>query len=137
MKLLAENVAGPKVKALLSMGWSKLLLAGLITDREVQSFYLSTHSIVQITFQVIRGLIRDLILVYLHPSTRDNQELRQCLTFFFPAYSYSSTVNQKIMTEVCIIWNLHAWNLTPCVRFSLKRSKASMKLARNLKKTRK
>lgn len=39
-------------------------------------------------------------MAYLSPSTMDNQELRQCLSYFFPVYCYSSPANQRCMREV-------------------------------------
>lgn len=56
-------------------------------------------------------VLRSLVLVYMSPETADNQELRQCLTYFFPVYSYSSSLNQTRMQKVCLevlIWNLHS-----------------------------
>lgn len=47
-------------------------------------------------------MIKKLIKLYLIPSTAGNQGLRQCLTFFFPVYSYSSPLNQKRIQEVFI-----------------------------------
>jgi len=40
------------------------------------------------------------MLAALSPATAENQELRQCLTGFFPVYSYMSAKNQKNMTHV-------------------------------------
>ncbi|KAF8635378.1 hypothetical protein AX15_000383 [Amanita polypyramis BW_CC] len=71
--------ASPKVKALLAIGMSKLVLCGMITDIQV---------------------VKKMIITYLSPNTTDNQELRQCLTFFFPVYCYSSTANQIQMCEI-------------------------------------
>ncbi|KAK2461194.1 hypothetical protein APHAL10511_006721 [Amanita phalloides] len=69
----------PKVKALLAIGISKLVLCGMITDVKA---------------------VKKLIVTYLSPDTTDNQELRQCLTFFFPVYCYSSSANQLRMREI-------------------------------------
>jgi len=41
------------------------------------------------------------MLAALSPATAGNQPLRQCLTGFFPVYSYMSAKNQKSMTDVC------------------------------------
>jgi len=41
-----------------------------------------------------------LALIYLSPDTADNQELRQCLSYFFPAYSYSTPAHQCLMQKV-------------------------------------
>ncbi|KAJ7598768.1 nuclear condensing complex subunit [Mycena floridula] len=67
------------VQAILCMGLAKLLLAGLITDPRV---------------------LTSLLLTYISPSTKDNAELRQCLSYFFPAYCYSSGDNQDRMRSV-------------------------------------
>ena len=40
-----------------------------------------------------------LALIYLSPDTVDNQELRQCLSYFFPAYSYSAPAHQRLMQK--------------------------------------
>jgi hypothetical protein len=40
-----------------------------------------------------------LALIYLSPDTADNQELRQCLSYFFPAYSYSAPTHQRLMQK--------------------------------------
>lgn len=39
-------------------------------------------------------------MAYVSPVTANNQELRQCLSYFFPAYSYSSAANQRRMQSV-------------------------------------
>ncbi|KAM6503308.1 Nuclear condensing complex subunit [Amanita muscaria] len=70
-----------KVKALLAMGISKLVLCGMVTDIKA---------------------IKNLIITYLSPDTVDNQELRQCLTFFFPRFCYSSAANQIRLREIFI-----------------------------------
>jgi hypothetical protein len=41
-----------------------------------------------------------LALIYLSPDTAENQELRQSLSYFFPAYSYSSPAHQHLMQKV-------------------------------------
>jgi hypothetical protein len=41
-----------------------------------------------------------LALIYLSPDTAENQELRQSLSYFFPAYSYSSPGHQRLMQRV-------------------------------------
>ncbi|KAF8965273.1 nuclear condensing complex subunit [Flammula alnicola] len=73
----------PKVKAALCEGTSKLVLSGLITDVDVG------HKI--------------LLKTYISPLTAGNQELRQCLTFFFQIYSHSSPANQARMREIFIL----------------------------------
>ncbi|KAH7887136.1 nuclear condensing complex subunit [Phlebopus sp. FC_14] len=70
-----------KVQALLCIGLAKLILAGMIFDERV---------------------LKSLVVAYLSPDTVDNQELRQCLTYFFPVYCYSSSVNQRRMQQISI-----------------------------------
>ena len=69
-----------KVHALVCIGTAKLMLAGMIADER---------------------LLLALTLAYISPETVGNHELRQCLSYFFPVYCYSSSVNQRRMQEVC------------------------------------
>lgn len=41
-----------------------------------------------------------LILLYFLPDTAANYALRQCLSYFFPAFCYSSTTNQSRFSKV-------------------------------------
>ncbi|KAG2337723.1 hypothetical protein BDR05DRAFT_894747 [Suillus weaverae] len=70
-----------KVQALLCIGLAKLVLAGMICDDKV---------------------LQSLVAAYLAPDTIDNQEVRQCLAYFFPVYCYSSAVNQRRMQRLFI-----------------------------------
>ncbi|KAK0203511.1 nuclear condensing complex subunit [Desarmillaria ectypa] len=74
------------VQAVLCIGICKLLLAGLVRDPKV---------------------LTTLVLTYISPSTSDNPELRQCLSYFFPVYCYSSLENQARMQSIFI----NAFNL--------------------------
>ncbi|KAK0449796.1 nuclear condensing complex subunit [Desarmillaria tabescens] len=74
------------VQAILCIGICKLLLAGLVRDPKV---------------------LTTLVLTYISPSTSDNPELRQCLSYFFPVYCYSSLENQARMQSIFI----NAFNL--------------------------
>ena len=47
-----------------------------------------------------RQVLKSLVVAYLSPDTAENQELRQCLAYFFPVYCYSSSENQKRMRQV-------------------------------------
>ncbi|KAK0494637.1 nuclear condensing complex subunit [Armillaria luteobubalina] len=69
------------VQAVLCIGICKLLLAGLVKDPKV---------------------LTTLVLTYISPSTSDNPELRQCLSYFFPVYCYSSLENQARMQSIFI-----------------------------------
>ncbi|EKM57502.1 uncharacterized protein PHACADRAFT_90256 [Phanerochaete carnosa HHB-10118-sp] len=67
-----------KVLALICVGLSKLMLSGMISDDRI---------------------LRALILEYVSPNSATNQELRQCLSYFFPVYCYSSAANQRRMQK--------------------------------------
>ncbi|KAI0266182.1 nuclear condensing complex subunit [Gloeopeniophorella convolvens] len=58
------NEESDKVQALICTGFAKLMLSGMISDERV---------------------LTSLALIYLSPDTAENQELRQCLSYFFPA----------------------------------------------------
>ncbi|KAH8989792.1 nuclear condensing complex subunit [Lactarius hatsudake] len=73
------NEESDKVQALICTGFAKLMLSGMISDERVLS---------------------SLALIYLSPDTADNQRLRQCLSYFFPAFSYSSPTHQRLMQEI-------------------------------------
>jgi hypothetical protein len=45
-------------------------------------------------------VLKSLVLLYLSPATAENQELRQCLSYFLPVYCYSSPANQRKMQSV-------------------------------------
>ncbi|PCH39141.1 hypothetical protein WOLCODRAFT_110578 [Wolfiporia cocos MD-104 SS10] len=87
---LLENEEAEKVQALLCIGISKLMLSGMITDDR---------------------LLRGLVLVYISPETSSNQELRQCLSYFFPVYCYSSPVNQRRMQKIFVPLYEHLTNI--------------------------
>ena len=38
--------------------------------------------------------------MFISPETVHNQELRQCLSYFFPIFCYSSLANQRYMQKV-------------------------------------
>ncbi|KAI0040302.1 ARM repeat-containing protein [Auriscalpium vulgare] len=78
LKVLNETDA-EAVQAALCIGFAKLMLSGMLVDERVLS---------------------SLVLIYLAPDTADNQELRQCLSYFFPVYCFSSPVNQRRMQQV-------------------------------------
>ncbi|KDR80169.1 hypothetical protein GALMADRAFT_62541 [Galerina marginata CBS 339.88] len=74
-----EAEESPEAQAVLVTGLCKLLLAGIITETRV---------------------LTSLALMYISPTTSDNQELRQCLSYFFPVYAYSSPANQNRMSSI-------------------------------------
>ncbi|KAL0058503.1 chromosome condensation complex Condensin, subunit G [Marasmius tenuissimus] len=76
---MLESEESSQVQTVLCVGICKLLLSGQVTDTRV---------------------LASLILTYVSPATSDNAELRQCLTYFFPLYCYSSSQNQSRMQSV-------------------------------------
>lgn len=68
-----------KVQALMCVGLAKLVLSGIVSDDRV---------------------LKSLVVAYLSPDTVDNQELRQCLSYFFPVFCCSSSVNQRQMMQI-------------------------------------
>ena len=79
---LLESEEQDAVQALLCVGLSKLMLAGMVADQRV---------------------LQTLILIFISPETAENQELRQCLSYFLPVYSYSSQANQNRMRKVRVV----------------------------------
>ncbi|KAI0360255.1 ARM repeat-containing protein [Trametes cingulata] len=78
---LLEAEERERVQALLVVGIAKLMLAGMVTDERV---------------------LQTLVLVFISPETASNQPLRQCLSYFFPVYAYSSAANQQRMRKIFI-----------------------------------
>ncbi|KAF8124444.1 nuclear condensing complex subunit [Boletus edulis] len=64
-----------------------LMLEGMISDERVR-------------FCWTIGVLKCLVVAYLSPDMADNQELRQCLAYFFSVDCYSSSVNQKWMRQI-------------------------------------
>ena len=80
----------------MAVGFSKLLLAGSIADASV-----SNHKSRPSGFDThVLKVLAALALSYVNFETRENQELRQCLSYFFPVYCYSSWANQSQMRSV-------------------------------------
>ncbi|RDX45406.1 hypothetical protein OH76DRAFT_1420865 [Lentinus brumalis] len=78
---LLDSDESERVQALLCVGIAKLMLAGMVADERV---------------------LTTLVLAYVSPDTANNQELRQCLSYFLPVYSYSSAANQDRMRRIFI-----------------------------------
>ncbi|SJX60507.1 related to Condensin complex subunit 3 [Sporisorium reilianum f. sp. reilianum] len=62
-------------------GMAKLMLTGMVDDDEA---------------------LKSLVLIYMSPETVDNQELRQCLSYFLPVYCGSSSRNQRRLQRVFV-----------------------------------
>ncbi|KAF8317697.1 hypothetical protein DL93DRAFT_527157 [Clavulina sp. PMI_390] len=69
----------PEIHAVACEGMAKLMLSGIVTDENV---------------------LARLVSLFLDPGTVDNQALRQCLSYFFPVYCYSSPTNQRRMQKI-------------------------------------
>ncbi|GAV99813.1 condensin subunit cnd3 [Lentinula edodes] len=74
-----DSEESPAIQSVLCTGMCKLLLLGQVTDSKV---------------------LLSLALIYISPSTMDNAELKQCLSYFFPVYCYSSRENQNRMQSI-------------------------------------
>lgn len=62
-------------------GMAKLMLTGMVEDDEA---------------------LKSLVLIYMSPETMQNQELRQCLSYFLPVYCGSSSWNQRRLQRVFV-----------------------------------
>ncbi|KAI5122624.1 hypothetical protein M0805_008713 [Coniferiporia weirii] len=74
-----ESEESQKIQAVICTGLAKLMLSGMIADEKV---------------------LKSLVIAYMSPETADNQEVRQCLSYFFPVYCYSSSINQRRMQKI-------------------------------------
>ncbi|KXN87766.1 Condensin complex subunit 3 [Leucoagaricus sp. SymC.cos] len=70
---LGKDEPCPEVLSLLCIGFSKLLLLGIVDDPK---------------------MLLCLLVAYVSPDTADNQEARQCLSYFFNRYSTAHTRNK-------------------------------------------
>jgi len=77
-------------------GMAKLMLSGIVTDENVRLFERKSDICLRTSLQVLARLVG----LFLDPGTSDNQALRQCLSYFFPVYCYSSSSNQRRMQKV-------------------------------------
>ena len=55
-------------------------------------------------------LLRGLLYVYFSPEVADNQALRQCLSYFFPVFAFSSPHNQALLGEIALISISDHWD---------------------------
>ncbi|KAI9278371.1 nuclear condensing complex subunit [Phascolomyces articulosus] len=46
--------------------------------------------------------LKMMVLLYFFPTTFDNEKIQQCLSYFFPAYAYSSAENQNLLAGVTV-----------------------------------
>lgn len=85
------------VPAVLALGLAKLVLAGIIRDDEDGGPAGKDEE-----EGLLTRVMTSLVWAYVNPNTEDNQELRQCLAYFFPVYCYSASANQKKMRSVSV-----------------------------------
>ncbi|KIJ25339.1 hypothetical protein M422DRAFT_38823 [Sphaerobolus stellatus SS14] len=76
-----DTAKSPEFQAVVCLGVAKLMLSGMVSDENVLKY---------------------IVLAYISPDTKDNQEVRQCLSYFFHVYCYSSSVNQCKMQKIAI-----------------------------------
>lgn len=103
-----EATDSPVVRSGLCLGLSKLLLSGLVTDPRVGRL---DSEIPTLTYAM--QVLTSLAVNYVSPVNADNQELRQCLSYFFPVYSYASATNQN---RVRLVWYDLLWVSHPSNR---------------------
>ncbi|PWA02507.1 hypothetical protein BB558_001408 [Smittium angustum] len=72
----------PEIQAMAAEGLAKLLYGGRIPNAPL--------------------VLHNLAVLYLHIVSFENQKLRQCLSYFFPAYCYSSVSNQKEFSKAIV-----------------------------------
>lgn len=71
----------PAIQSAACEGMAKLMLTGMVEDDEA---------------------LKSLVLIYMSPETMENQELRQCLSYFLPVYCGSSSWNQRRLQRVFV-----------------------------------
>ncbi|KAF9508646.1 hypothetical protein BS47DRAFT_1320578 [Hydnum rufescens UP504] len=76
-----QDESALQVHAAACEGMAKLMLSGIVTDERV---------------------LARLVGLFIDPGTAANQPLRQCLSYFFPVYCYSSPLNQRRMQRIFI-----------------------------------
>lgn len=96
--ILQENTA--ETQTVICVGFAKLLLAGITTKPLVRIFGSLICFGGLSDSLILTQILKTLVILYFAPETSSNQELRQCLTYFFPVYCFSSSINQRRMLEV-------------------------------------
>ncbi|XP_006463480.1 hypothetical protein AGABI2DRAFT_208301 [Agaricus bisporus var. bisporus H97] len=78
---LGKNEPSPEILAILCIGFSKFLLLGVVDDPK---------------------MLLCLLVAYVSPDTVGNQEVRQCLSFFFMRYSTAHPRNKTRLQSIFI-----------------------------------
>ncbi|KAI8141539.1 nuclear condensing complex subunit [Fennellomyces sp. T-0311] len=71
----------PAIQSTAVEGLSKLMLTRLFRDEET---------------------LKMMVLLYFFPTAYDNEKIQQCLSYFFPAYCYSSSENQQLLAKIAV-----------------------------------
>lgn len=98
LQLLDDSDA---VQAVVAKGFAKLLLARMIPGDTHRVGETPTPYLLTLTCHA--QVLYSLAALYLSPDSAGNQDLRQCLTFFFPIYACSCVENQQSIRKVFII----------------------------------
>lgn len=92
----------PATAATAVVGIAKLMLSDMVTDEEVSRWCWCAQIVGRRSSSLthLLQILSRLALLYFASETADNQELRQCLGYFFPVYSYSNPANQQRVANV-------------------------------------
>ncbi|RIA84784.1 nuclear condensing complex subunit [Glomus cerebriforme] len=71
----------PQIQAIAVEGIAKLMLSKMVYEKNI---------------------LKELVVLYFDIETAPNLRLRQCLSYFFPAYCHSSVENQCLMLQICV-----------------------------------
>lgn len=86
----------PEVQSIGAEGFSRILLHRIpLTHGNTNSANRGQHDIRE---DVLSGLLH----LYFHPSTKEQAKLRQCLSYFLPAFALSHPDNQRMLQKVLV-----------------------------------
>src|ERR1700754_3253894 len=75
------------------------MLGGLINDERVRRVFPRPQGSGR-THSNLSQVLKSLVATFFSPDMAQNQQVRQCLSYFFPAYCYSSSSNQTQLQKV-------------------------------------
>lgn len=91
-----------RVQATACEGTAKLMLAGFVRSSAASQENPEDDDLEQSHWSKAEELLHILLLLYFDPESANNQPLRQCLSYFFPVYCYSSPFNQAAMQKIFV-----------------------------------
>lgn len=94
---LLKNYEMPKLQVVVAEGLCKLFLADLLVNFGASEPDNEEDEEVELQES---QLLKALVLSYFHPSSADNEELRQTLAFCLPVYNFSHPSHQAKLTAV-------------------------------------